>query len=441
MMTLLAFLIAAAVLTAEGMLLCALLLRTRGERLLCVLLGYPLGVLLNALVFFALAFTVGLSLLTVGIAHLMLLIALFLLYRRVHVTDTLTLAQEHPLHLPRFVRVLCVIAIAAVLLPAILHALTIPSFYWDSFTNWAMRARLSFEAGTFPLDNVVQPQYPILLHAVQMLPMYLVGWTDRLANTMTLLLSLTGLASLFVLFKRHLSHDGALLLLTVILTVPLVSIHLRQGYADIHWAVFLLLSALTLHLALHRDRRLLLLSALFCAAASWTKLEGIYFGMLPWLVAAGIGGWHLRQSKTIFKHGILPLLILAAIWPAFVLLQGMRLSPHDTQVALHPEAIKLLLSHLFIMGTFGVHAWLIVFLLLILIARHRLQIFKLLAANPILIMGLLGVGGVCITYLATSEVRGLLKGDNFSRAMLAPFLVLGMGAGMQMRWSSHLPAQ
>src|SRR3989344_2487425 len=138
-----------------------------------------------------------------------------------------------------------------------------------------MRAKQSLYAESFISEGVIQPQYPILMHSLMMLPAVFAGWNNQWVHLVTFFLSLSQTLSIFLIIQKRYSRETALIILTLLLSVPFVAIHLRQGYADIHVTFFILLSALFLDAwSKERFSTLLILSAFLCAAAAWTKFEG-----------------------------------------------------------------------------------------------------------------------------------------------------------------------
>lgn len=421
-MSILVSLPAALLLATEGCLLATALLRVRGHRVLRCALGLPLGSLVNALLFTLLDVAgVPFSLLSVGIAHGVVLLGLWVAMRR---TQRVALHDELPIPVPRWIAVAAAVIIVLNVVPAALHALTIPSITWDSFTNWAMRAQVSLAAGRFVTEGVVQPQYPVLLHSLQMLPMLGGEWRDQATKIITLLLSLSTGTALFAMLRIMMGTRAATVLLAVLTAVPLAHMHLRQGYADLHWAGFALLAltALTIGSA-RRSPPWLMLSALCIAAAAWTKYEGLYFGFVPWCIALV----HAHRSRSAWRAIILPLCTAAALivpWPLRTLFLGDLVSPHALVVGFHPEGILPLVRHLFLYGSFGMHWWLIVALFGALLCTKKLYNYL---GNPGVCMGALSAFGVIAAYLCTADVKGLVQGDNFSRAMIGPTVLMTLG--------------
>jgi hypothetical protein len=436
-MTLLVVASSGAILTVEGGLLCRLVLRERS--VLPWYAGFPLGTLLNALLFAI----VDMSGLPLGAATILPAHMLFLI---IVVTASCLVpppsgegAREgvkREMVLPTWLRIACLALIALTLLPGIVAALALPSTGWDVFTNWARRSQLSLEAGHFLTSGVVQPQYPILIHAAQILPnVMLADWSDRAGNAMTLLLCLSTLSCLFLILQRSRGRDSALLTLTLVLGLPLAAIHLRQGYADLPMTLLALLSAAALDLCVRStNSRMFVLSALLCAAAAWTKVEGLYVAVLAWIPVAAVAGWKFHSLGRIRLAALgLPFLLIAP-WLARTSARGLPWSPHGFNPAWHGEAVIPMLKHLFWLGSFGPAFWLLPLALCMLLGVHHRETTP--RRNPVLWMGLLAFGIVMAAYLGTDDVVGLIQGDNFSRAMLPTLFLLV--AGTALGWTEAL---
>lgn len=434
-MSVLAFLITATILWVTGFTALRALVRIQ-DRSLAWMLSYPIGVFINALLFFLLhIFGIPFSLLSVFGGHI-LLMGGFFLAGRFSPCPALFLKKSgreipHSL-LRRFLFVALITLLVVTIITTILAVTSFPMLYWDSFTHWAFRSKQMLFFRAIPFEGVLQPQYPILLHSLQVLAALPFGWSDTIVNTGTFLLTASLLGSLFRLIQKKTDTLGSLLTIVLFLSVPLMSIHGRQGYADIHVTAFILLSALLLeHDSASEGRAALFLSALFIAAASWTKFEGLYFGVLPWLLIILLRGVRERCIRSTIIKGILPACLLSLLWPAFVLLRGMNASPHAIEFEFHLDAFPLVLEQLFTLGTFGMHAFVILILLFLLCALERKRIVPFIISQPTLLLSLLSFILILCVYLFTKEVNGLIHRSNFSRAMLLPLLLFTQALSME----------
>ena len=475
MMTLLFFSGVAVLLTVEGRWLVAAIARENLTRSEEWALGFPMGTFANALLFFIC--TVGgipLNALAVFGGHLGIVIIAFAVSSRVATpstpfdTPSLRLGLLPPsLKLRRTGRVtrrgvsrdfnfkkyllpiLLTLAILIKLFYGISHAL-LPSYSYDTVSQWNMRAKISYEdrAIAFDRDEVrgmSKPQYPILFHSLQIvfnLPQK--EWQDPVANGATLLLSLTSFLAFFLLLRRLAGSFAALVTLACILTIPLLSIHLAQGYGDIHVLTYVLLGAVLLLHSFERNQgnqgnqqELLLLSAIFVAASAWVKQEGMVFGVVPWMVIVGIGTGKFEGLKVgrfrgleVLKFGGL-VFLLSLPWTLFLLIKELPLSPHgggDLMMGWHPEGVPLALKALFAGGSFGMH-WYIVIGLLLSVLFERVRRGRQVEKSMFLIFlwGIITFFGALFIFLCTSNIEFLMNAQTFSRTMLLPLSLLILG--------------
>jgi len=474
-MTLLFFSGVAVLLTVEGRWLVAAIARENLTRSEEWALGFPMGTFANALLFFIC--TVGgipLNALAVFGGHLGIVIIAFAVSSRVATpstpfdTPSLRLGLLPPsLKLRRTGRVtrrgisrdfnfkkyllpiLLTLAILIKLFYGISHAL-LPSYSYDTVSQWNMRAKISYEdrAIAFDRDEVrgmSKPQYPILFHSLQIvfnLPQK--EWQDPVANGATLLLSLTSFLAFFLLLRRLAGSFAALVTLACILTIPLLSIHLAQGYGDIHVLTYVLLGAVLLLHSFERNQgnqgnqqELLLLSAIFVAASAWVKQEGMVFGVVPWMVIVGIGTGKFEGLKVgrfrgleVLKFGGL-VFLLSLPWTLFLLIKELPLSPHgggDLMMGWHPEGVPLALKALFAGGSFGMH-WYIVIGLLLSVLFERVRRGRQVEKSMFLIFlwGIITFFGALFIFLCTSNIEFLMNAQTFSRTMLLPLSLLILG--------------
>ena len=465
MMTLLFFSGVAVLLTVEGRWLVAAIARENLTRSEEWALGFPMGTFANALLFFIC--TVGgipLNALAVFGGHLGIVIIAFAVSSRVATPSTPFDTPSLRLGLLRVTRrgvsrdfnfkkyllpILLTLAILIKLFYGISHAL-LPSYSYDTVSQWNMRAKISYEdrAIAFDRDEVrgmSKPQYPILFHSLQIvfnLPQK--EWQDPVANGATLLLSLTSFLAFFLLLRRLAGSFAALVTLACILTIPLLSIHLAQGYGDIHVLTYVLLGAVLLLHSFERNQgnqgnqqELLLLSAIFVAASAWVKQEGMVFGVVPWMVIVGIGTGKFEGLKVgrfrgleVLKFGGL-VFLLSLPWTLFLLIKGLPLSPHgggDLMMGWHPEGVPLALKALFAGGSFGMH-WYIVIGLLLSVLFERVRRGRQVEKSMFLIFlwGIITFFGALFIFLCTSNIEFLMNAQTFSRTMLLPLSLLILG--------------
>ncbi|TSC80367.1 MAG: hypothetical protein G01um101425_21 [Candidatus Peregrinibacteria bacterium Gr01-1014_25] len=429
MITALAVIIASAIIALEGWLLTRLLWRDC-SRSVAAALAYPAGLLLHTLLFFTLLVAgVGWTPLGGSIGHSILLACLIVgrMVRRPHLPPAAPADRPADETVRRSLSAVRIPFLVAILLPAAIgvgYALLFPTYYWDTFTNWHMRALQMADAGRLIADGMAKPQYPILHHATTLAHTLLTPWSDRAANASTLLISLTAGLGIAPLLRRRSGLTASLATLAVLLSLPLLSPHLRQGYAEIHVIAFSLLSALLL--AWWRDTEdvgALRISALLVSAAAWTKLEGMHFALVPWLLIAAWIAWRDRAWRTVLPNAVLPTLLISAIWPAYVLANGLPLTPHGVHWEWHIDVLPQLLRMFTAAGSFGMHAF---FLILLVTALFLARSTKALR-TPAFLWGCISLAFVTGTYLFTADASGLETLVNAPRAFLLPASLLIVG--------------
>lgn len=433
------FLIVLAILFATGWSAARLLLPD-GDPLLRWTLSLPLAALVNVLVIFVL------TVLNIPLAWWSIFPPQIIFF-----ASSLIFSKHPSIHPPnqpmnqltiqsffhRSLVVLCTLLLVNIFCFSAIHAILLPSLAVDSYTNWTMRAQVSFHDRAIAFDptearGVAKPQYPFLVHGLQIAanqgqPV----WNDRTANTVTFLLSLSTFGASFLLVRRLRGAFVALLTVTVIASMPLLSIHLAQGYGDVHLVGFLMLAFLTLVLWRESaDRRWLWLSALMIAAALWTKLEGQWFGFVPWAITVLL----LERNRRVLPVLLTPLLLYLP-FALLIVSKGFPLTPHEYDLGFgwQPDAFPALLKAFFAFGSFGI-VWYV-----LPVAIGTLVITKTLDRRHriLFLWGGLVLLELLVIYLFTPNAEGILNGQGFYRQALTPaaLLVLACATAFKTRQS------
>lgn len=428
----------------EGAVVSAFLLPA-GSWLLPTTLALPTAAFINVLLVFAFT-VVGMSLSPVSLtfAHLLVTIITFLLL--VKKSDWLMDLDRTKYALSR--RGFAVVIASLVLLGlnvlySASHAVVLPSIQYDSATNWTMRSRISYEDRSIAFDEsevrgMAKPQYPFLFHALQITANQ--GqreWNDTVANIILYLLSLSTFTALFLLTRRLCGTAQAAATIAAILGIPLLGLHLAQGYGDVNLAQYLLLSLATFALWLDaphgRGWKWLLLSGVFTAACVWTKSEGLVFGLATWIFVLALIVVRSRSLLYQTKWPAITAVTLAAPWPIFAWAKGLSLTPHssDTMIGLRTEGIAEAFYGLFSRGSFGIGWYAAVLLVPVLIvAFHRRDRTVRRRLSPALLLGIIVTLQVLFIYLATPNVRFLLNAESYYRQMMIPLAMLLLAASL-----------
>lgn len=422
-----------ALLILEGALLSRLILREKNT-LLHLSLGLPLAALFNVFIVFDWTILgMGLTPVTLLLEHAVITLILAMYGWKKHGTTVVTMQAEKSARGMIVLEWLCMILLAVIFTYSFIHAVLLPTFQYDSATNWTMRSEISFEDQKIAFDTdevrgMAKPQYPFLFHALQIVvnqgqP----AWNDRAANTVLWLLSLSSFTALFLILRRCMERVRSVLTITMILGIPLLSLHLGQGYADITLLQELILSLVCL-MTWIRERKgsWLLLSGLFVTASVWTKSEGLLIGLVPWILAVGTLTFLDREKKKeIFKVSLVAI-ILSITWPVFAMLKGLPLTPHsaDTMLAFHSEGVREAFLGLFDRGSFGI-AWYVLlvavpWMMLDMVRREKKNLSDIVP----LAWGLFVLASFLFIYLFTPNVRFLLNAESYYRQMMIPAAML-----------------
>ena len=340
-----------------------------------------------------------------------------------------------------------------VMIYSAVHAVYLPTFQYDSATNWTMRSKVSFEDKAIAFDptedrGVAKPQYPFLYHSLQITAnllnpssgnILISSWSDRNANVILWLLTIATFATMFLLLREHTDSKRAIIILGLIFSTPLFAVHTAQGYGDLNLAQCVLLS-MAFVAAAHEEKRaerrhaLWILSMLMAVAGAWTKSEGLFVTLLPWL---GVFLWYQRRKsiQTILVRAF-PVLLLSLPWYLFAITRGLRLSPHATDdvFSWHSEGLTLAMQGLFEHGSFGI-AWYVILLFLLCATlswwNKRNEMQAPMSMNLSLVLwGVYTTAFFLFVYLCTPNVEFLMNGQAFYRQLMIPCVQLILACGI-----------
>jgi hypothetical protein len=442
MMAFIVFIGVTAILLLEGMLLARILLRTNWW--LATALALPFASLVNVLITFVWTIvSVPLTPLSLIGTHLLatLILGIYCWKKTAPVFDApVQAAASTPSHIT--LTALCIILLAMISLYSFAHAILLPTFQYDSATNWTMRSQISFVNQRIAFDpteerGMAKPQYPFLFHALQITANQ--GqrhWNDTAANAGLFLLSIGSFASIAMILARRRTRLAALVTTTLIIGIPLLSLHLAQGYADLNLVQALLLSmscfAIWMESKESTARRWLIGSAFFVAAAVWTKSEGVIVGLLPWLFLIGMRAMKERSFRKDATIGAAVALGLSLPWEIFALAKGLLLTPHssDTAIGFHPEGISEAFFGLMSRGSFGITWYVLPVMLMLLFVLKQTQ-NKLFSRTQqlLLVWGGIVFFEMLFIYLCTPNVRFLLNAESYYRQMMVPAAMLLLACG------------
>jgi 4-amino-4-deoxy-L-arabinose transferase-like glycosyltransferase len=169
-----------------------------------------------------------------------------------------------------------------------------PLWSYDSWTFWTPKARALAELGGlderwFASADVLNPDYPLLLPAIEAIGFRFTGYETRLLDLQSWLL-LVGFTLAAVELLRPRARAVAIgVVLAMVAAAPSVGQQAAASQADVPLAAFLALAGVLAWIWIEEDDRgALALSALLGAAAASTKDEGIAFAAGLTVVAAAV---------------------------------------------------------------------------------------------------------------------------------------------------------
>ncbi len=399
-----------------------------GDRWLQAFVALPLGALVHVL-FLAILTLIGVPIAAWILLPLHVFVGAAALYAPTPYRPASLLSHpDQAWTYDTYVRIVLCVLLGVQALFAFTHAVVLPTYHIDSLTNWTMRAKVSWLDEQLAFDQtevrgVAKPQYPFLVHGVQMAAhVVALQWSDRAANASTLALTLSSLGVLFLLLKRLRGTTIALGIIAAITHIPLLSFHLAQGYGDIHLVAYLLLAlGFVLAARIAEDARWYIGSALFIGAASWTKTEGIVIGLVPWLLLVGIDLPWPQQGQTRIV-ALVKGVVLSLLFPLFLLTKGLQLTPHESDAlfGLQTEAFGPALAG-FLSPSMGL-TWLVILLAFIIAMRFWKTNDQRIDCRTVVTLGwgILALLIVLATYTLTPNARFLLNGESYFRQLMVP---------------------
>lgn len=439
-MTLLTFISMTTLLIIEGFLLATIVLQTRSARWMRMSLSLPLSTFTNVLLIFLYTVVhIPLTSLSIIAGHIFLIVLFFGWMKwKVQPEE----ADILPTTYHRITRKewpligICTIILLSTIIYSFSHAVLLPTFQYDSATNWTMRSEISFDDHAIAFDQnedrgMAKPQYPFLFHALQITANEGQSqWNDTKANAILWLLSVATFTALFLILKRLKGTTTAIITTASILSIPLLGIHTAQGYGDLNLLQYLLLSLACLAASIESDAhqtKWLMLSGMFVSAAVWTKSEGILTAVLPWFLILAVL-WKIKILPfTSIKKPVIVSLLLWLPWPVYAIISGLGLTPHssDSSLAFHPEGLQEFWPALFSRGSFGIAYYILPILIIIVLwlaYKHSSMIAR--RQIPTLLWGMILFIVITFTYLFTPNVKYLLNAEAFYRQMMMPAALL-----------------
>jgi hypothetical protein len=237
--------------------------------------------------------------------------------------------EEAPRERPGLVARLLVAASVAAIVVAAFEAVAVPLAAWDSWVNWASKARLLFAEGFLtralhadPARLATNLDYPLLLPVLEAFFWELRGSVDeRLATLVPVSFHAALLVLLYAAVRRFASAAVAAGAVAFVAWTPLCGAFAPMGFADPVVAGLVVAALLAASLA-NESPRAAAFAGLLAGLLPWAKNEG-----LVWLVlVAGFVGVTLSKGQTGRARRAaafaVPALLPVALWQLFLLFGG-----------------------------------------------------------------------------------------------------------------------
>lgn len=298
-----------------------------------------------------------------------------------------------------------------------------PVTNWDSVAMWSFKAKVLFY---HPQDffNSTSPwfwqgqnhaNYPWLVPLTQYwLTVANQGFNEVAVNFIFVGFFVSIIFLLYGYLRNYLNRVSSLLLVWLVATMPLVSIHAYTAYADLPLAFYVGASfVLTYKWLDTKNCKYLILAWLFLAGAMFTKSEAIVFVIahliILLLAKRGSGISWLKMFLSL-----VPALLVVAPWLGFKVFYKLPLSNVGGGLGWHFEALARLGTDLFVAGSWNIW-WYIFFGLSLLFIK---QIIKDRSLRLAYLLWCLALGGFMLLYLLTEEYQFVMDGTASSRNLL-----------------------
>ncbi len=299
-------------------------------------------------------------------------------------------------------------------------ALTRPVVTSDSLSMWSLKAKALYYSGKvdflpegfFYLGGGGHVNYPWHLPLFELWFYKCLGSFDDLAANLLPFMYLAFLLALaYAAARKYFSRSVALSFCLLLSTMPLISYHSYNMYADLPLGFFAAAAFFLLWEWINnRQPSSLLASGLFMGLAWWTKSEGLIYLM------AGAIVFVLVSRRRALKEAKLLLGGLAIIlpWLMYLWYNELGISNVEPGLGLHPEVLGTLANTLFVGGNWNIFWYAVVAVLLYaLMSSGKSKIWW-----AWLYLGLC-LGGFAAMYLVTNNFRYALDYTAVARNILA----------------------
>jgi hypothetical protein len=228
-------------------------------------------------------------------------------------------------------------AIVMETLGAFFHAWLLPMEAYDAVSNWGLKAKAIFLAGSIPENflrnpnyEVFHPDYPLLVPLLESYVYRCIGDLREASAKMIFPLYLVGNVAILTVVLRRVgqSRRGSLLFGFLLASIPYFSEQATNGYADVVVSFYFGAGSLYLYLWQTTGTGLfLVLSALLTGCAALTKNEGLVLvGIhLAWLAGVLLSRSGIALRRRLAGLGIYFCILAAVLLPWYLFKNSLGL--------------------------------------------------------------------------------------------------------------------
>lgn len=224
-----------------------------------------------------------------------------------------------------------------------------PIYAYDTFTNWSVRAKMFFYSDSLLLNpgapdffgrgiNHSAGNYPPFNPLAQMWMAQWIGHFDEvLVKFWTPFFLLAAVLLLYKFAAEETSHFLALVMVTIFIGSPLISLHATETMSDLPLAVYILFGLYSLLQVIRGSTTYVPFVGLFSVLALFIKVEGLFIAaplccsccFVVWTASHNYG----RSFRSLLLRLFLPLLLILP-YVLFKLLNNPRISPDQLYFSL-----------------------------------------------------------------------------------------------------------
>ena len=309
--------------------------------------------------------------------------------------------------LEKIVLALLLLSLVARLGLSVWQVTYLPTYDFDAWNNWNLRAKVIYTEGDIPLDQRHPfylgggiSSYPLNDGLFKVWLATTAGeFSDRVVNAASIFYYLFLLAIFYFALPQKMSRLIKLIATYALSSVPLLYFHSHVAYADLLYSIFLFISVMSLfYFITGSGNSFFYLSGIAGAFGIWTKNEGLSI-LLPLLLIISV--FLLLTRKVKFKDFLLHWFFAALTispWLGFRFLYQLHFLSGDSStfnLVFNPQFVGEMLSSIFLRSHFNL-LFLVFFGIVILRFKNIYRDFPLRFLTAVILALFLVYNGIII---------------------------------------------